>query len=199
MRLPLWSNSANPSSSSRSIRSDVGHRPRSSSRPRTLALSVALLGFISAAVPAATVWQPTDQNVNAMDLYLIVNILPSGNFYIFDDDAAGNLGSAPNLPLATSDLLTFTQNGLDWDIMGTNGTLTVTGTPNFLFAESNNSGFSQESSSSPLGPNNWRLVFGSGAQLQAVDVTPIPLPPAVLLLGSGLFGLACIARRRTTG
>jgi hypothetical protein len=134
-----------------------------------------------------------------MDLYLIVNILPSGNFYIFDDDAAVNLGSAPNLPLATSDLLTFTQNGLDWDIMGTNGTLTVTGTPNFLFAESNNSGFSQESSSSPLGPNNWRLVFGSGAQLQAVDVTPIPLPPAVLLLGSGLFGLACIARRRTTG
>jgi len=145
----------------------------------------------------AAVWQPTNQDVNTLDFSLIISILPPGNFFVFDDGAA-NLQIAPNLQLASSDLLTFTQNinGTDWDITGTNGTLTVSNTTNFLFAESVGGVFSQESSASLLGPNNWRLVFGSGAQLQAVDVRPVPVPAAVWLFGSGLLGLVGIARRK---
>lgn len=146
---------------------------------------------------AATVWQPTDQDVNTLDFSLVISILPPGNFYVFDDNAAGSLQTAPSLQLTSSDLLTFTQNGANWDIMGTNGTLTISSTTNFLFAEKNSGGiFSQETGSSLLGPNNWNLVFGSGAQLQAVDVTPIPVPAAVWLFGSALLGLVGVARRK---
>lgn len=162
----------------------------------TLGLILVLTLTAGRSAWAATVWQPTNQDVNTLDFSLIIGILPPGNFYIFDDDAAGNLQTATSLQLASADLLTFTANGANWDIMGTNGTLTVTSTTNFLFAESVNGVFSQESSSSLLGPNNWRLVFGSGAQLQAVDVTPVPVPPAILLMGSGLVGLFGIMRKR---
>ena len=63
---------------------------------------------------ASTAWQATNQDVNTLDFSLIINILPTGNFYIFDDDAAGNLQTATNLQLAGADLLTFTANGADW-------------------------------------------------------------------------------------
>ena len=147
---------------------------------------------------AATVWQPTNQDVNTLDFSLIISILPPGNFFVFDDNAAGNLQTATGLQLVSADLLSFTQNvnGTDWDITGTTGTLTVSNTTNFLFAEAVGGVFNQESSSSLLGPNNWRLIFGSGAQLQAVDVRPIPVPTAVWLFGSGLLGLVGIARRK---
>jgi len=144
---------------------------------------------------AATVWQPTDQDVNTLDFSLLISILPTGNFFVFDDNAA-DLQTAANLQLASADLLTFTSNGPNWDIMGANGTLTITNSTNFLFAEQVSGVFTQEVNANLLGPNNWNLIFGSGAQLQAVDVRPIPVPPAILLMGSGLIGLVGIARRK---
>jgi hypothetical protein len=151
-------------------------------------------------VPAATVWQPTNQDVNTFDFSLFISTLSPGDFYMFDDSAAGNLQTASNLNLrAGADQLTFTATASGWDVTNLNGdTLALTSTTNFLFAELDavTLTFSQESSASMLTPSSWHLFFPSGAQMLAVDVTPIPVPPAILLLASGLVGLAGIARRR---
>ena len=150
---------------------------------------------VSTSTWAASVWQPTNQDVNTLDFSLLISLLPTGNFYIFDDNSAASLQTSTNLKLASADLLMFSMNGANWDITGTNGTLTVTGSTSFLFAENVAGIFSQEASANMLGPNDWQLVFASGAQLQAIDVAPVPVPPALLLIGCGLLGLLSIARR----
>ena len=40
------------------------------------------------------------------------------------------------------------------------------------------------------------LIDGGIAQAEVYDPTAIPVPPSVLLLGSGLIGLAALGRRR---
>lgn len=165
----------------------------------SLTAVVLLMGlFAGRAVWAATIWQPTNQDVNTLDFSLLISLLPTGNFYIFDDSAVGNLQSATGLQLASADQLVFSMNGANWDVTSTvsSTTLTLTGSTQFIFAERVGTTFSQETTANLLGPNNWQLIFGSGAQLQAVDVAPVPVPPAVMLMGSGLLGLLGIARRR---
>jgi hypothetical protein len=160
-------------------------------------VAAVLLGLVvSTACTAGTVWMPTDKDVNVLDFFVVFPLLTDGDFYLLDDNDSANLAGATKLQLADGDLISFQQDGADWTVTGSNGSFTLSGSDNFIFAELNNSVFAMETGSSSTGPNQWVLNFGSGAILQATDVAPVPLPPAVLLFGSAMVGLAAIGRRR---
>ncbi len=166
-------------------------------RNKALGLIAGLL--LTGVGSAATVWMPTDNDVNVTDLSLLIPGFQNGDFRLFDDDAAGDLSNSSNLILADGDQLSFAPdpgNPMDWTVTGSNGTLSLSGSNNFIFAAFvDPSGYARETSSTEVAPNQWSIAFDSGGML-VTDVTPVPLPPAALLFGSGVIGLMALGRRR---
>ena len=159
-------------------------------------VSVMAAACISVSVSAATVWEPTDGDINTFDLAFGITGLSYG---IFDDD---NMGLEPELgylPLQIFDRVTFQQAGSDWNLVNTSGDLfTLTGSNRFLIAANDGSGWTAEAGYIPVGDwsNSQLLYFDSPSLLLAVDVRPVPLPGALLLMATGLAGMATIARRK---
>ena len=82
-----------------------------------------------------------------------------------------------------------------------NGTLTLTGSDNFILGLSTDNGASWFAVSSvvAVGANSYTVSFENGASVLLVDVQfiqAVPLPAAVWLFGSGMLGLVGGAVRR---
>jgi hypothetical protein len=163
---------------------------------------LALVGAVSmlsvARVEAATVFAPTDGDVN----FLLGDLL-GAQLAIFDDEDQSYLGSS--LGVDIGDVVGIAgPNGIgDHTATNTttNGTLTLTGSSNFILGLSTEGGTSwlPDATVVSLGANAYSVTFGTGANVIEVDVQivpAIPVPAAVWLFGSGLIGLVGVARRK---
>ena len=150
---------------------------------------------------AATVWDRTASDAD-------VNILDSGSgsveFGLFDDSNA-SLDPTKYLPLASDgDTVSFARSGGDWNVENDAGNrFTLTDSDKFRFgAKGSDDGSWVAPSGYSLGDvgGSYKIAFPTTpdpSALTAVDVHPMPVPAALWLFGSGLIGLAGIARRRT--
>ena len=158
-------------------------------------LLVLLVGLVSSSANAATVFAPTDGDVN----FLLGNLL-GAQLAIFDDSDQSYLGSS--LGVAIGDVVGFSgPNGVGNHIATnttTTNTLLLTGSSNFILGLSTDNGASwlADASVVALGANAYSVTFGTGANVIEVDVQIIPVPAAVWLFGSGLLGLVAVARRK---
>jgi hypothetical protein len=143
--------------------------------------------------PYSGAWQPTDDDA----LFLKLSLTNPGSLYLYDFTNPENR------------LLVFADGFIATTLLYFNET--VDGTWN---AFTSPEGDSLESSSFgfafSMGPDSWIDQYGlfgtSGAyglyELQTKmlvlihDMQPVPIPPAVLLLGSGLIGVVSLRRRK---
>ncbi|MGB5475145.1 MAG: VPLPA-CTERM sorting domain-containing protein [Gammaproteobacteria bacterium] len=158
-------------------------------------LLVLLAGLVSSSANAATVFAPTDGDVN----FLLGDLL-GAQLAIFDDSDQSYVGLS--LDVAIGDVVGFAgPNGVGNHIATnttTTNTLLLTGSSNFILGLSTDGGTSwiADASVVALGANAYSVTFGTGANVIEVDVQIIPVPAAVWLFGSGLLGLVAVARRK---
>lgn len=149
-----------------------------------------MVGFcMCATASAATVWMPTDGDVNFLFTF-------GGSLAMFDDEDQTYAGS--HLELEANDRVTFTPNGSDFDAENlAMDTLTLTNSRQFILGLSVDGGSSwiADSGYIDFGNNAFRIFFENEGETLAVDVGIVPVPAAVWLFGSGLIGLAGMARR----
>jgi len=152
--------------------------------------------FVSGSASASTVFAPTDGDIN----FLLPEFSAGTWLAMFDDSDTSFGGSYLFIPAPT--IVTVTVGGTNSGdftakIEGTTPTLNLTGSDWFRLAISTNSGtsWSGDTGYDYLGANSYRVHFSNGSVLQ-VDAQVVPVPAAVWLFGSGLLGLAGIARRK---
>lgn len=159
---------------------------------RAVFISASLL--IAPGAFAATVWMPTDSDMNIIDTQ-------GGTVAIFDEADTGLMGS--KLELAVNDRVDFTSSGSDFVLTNLAGDdITLTGDNRFRlgFREDGSSAWTDEATWFDSGNNVMDILFGSfpgpaTGRSMVADVSAVPLPAPLLLLASGLFGLATVGRR----
>lgn len=150
--------------------------------------------LITPGVFAATVWMPTDSDMN-------VTGTQGGTVAIFDESDTGLTGS--KLELANNDRVDFNLSGSDYVLTNMAGDdITLTGDNRFRlgFREDGGSTWTDEATWFDSGNNVMDILFGSfpgpaSGRSMVADVSAVPLPAPLLLLASGLFGLATVAKR----
>ena len=181
-----------------------------------ISLFLASAALILASTSAnATVWHPTNEDTDFIQLdlgggYGITT--NGGDLALFDDSDFG--GTALVIGQDGGNVV-FSDNGDgSWNAEvfdGSNtsgGSITLSGNANFVLGISWDGGTTywgdNGTPSLQSSPDTYLIVFdGSDGQQRpisgntlAVDLAPIPVPPAVWLFGSGLLGLVGVARRR---
>jgi hypothetical protein len=181
------------------------------------AILVTSISFMPISAEAATIWAPTNEDTDFIQLNfggpgpgsgISTN---GGTLALFDDDT-GFAGPALEIGQDGGHVV-FSDNGDgSWgaevfDVTNTSGgSITLSNDANFVLGISWNGGvnyFGDAGSSIQSSPDTYLIAFDgifqgrriSGSTL-AVDLAPIPLPASVWLLGSGLIGLAGVARRK---
>jgi len=158
-------------------------------------LAAATLCLSAASAQASIVFIPTDGDVNFYNLNLSGYTLA-----MFDNDDMNNMVSADhiNIPLPSS-LVNITANGSDYTASNTNGSITLTNSAEFVLGVFDGTNWLTDNGATTLGGNIYTVSFGDGANVLTVDVqvSTVPVPAAVWLFGTGLIGLAGIARRRS--
>ena len=168
-------------------------------------LTAAVISLSANAANAATVWMPTSGDTDFLQFNLAGLNTNGGSLALFDEADFGGTG----LIIGDSGgQVTFQANGSNWDATLTGGgTITLQDDYNFVLGMTWDSGSTwyDDSSYSLEGgsPDSYQINFeGENAGLVVVgstlgvDLQPVPVPAAVWLFGSGLMGLAAIARRR---
>ena len=161
-------------------------------------LTNGLLGLgallMASQVNAATVFAPTDADINFLN-----GNLGGGVLAMFDDSDQGYTG--PSLIVGLPDIVgitgPFTNN--DHIAANTNGTLTLTGSNQFILGLNIGGNWLTDTSVVSVGANAFQVSFNNNGTFLTVDVQVIPavpVPAAVWLFGSGLIGLVGIARRK---
>ena len=158
----------------------------------------ALIGVVSiltiARVDAATVFAPTDGDVN-----FLFGDFAGGILAMFDDSdqSYGGLSLAIDVPGIVG-VVGPVNNG-DHIASNSNGTLTLTGSDNYILGLNVGGIWFADSSVVAVGANSYTVSFGNGGSVLQVDVQiipAVPLPAAVWLFGSGLLGLVGGAIRK---
>lgn len=156
---------------------------------------IALLGYIPASAVAATIFSPTDGDVN----FLLAD-LQGGTLAMFDDGDQNYSGTAIEIPVASTVVIDGPINSNN-DFLATNSlgnTLTLTINHDFILGLNLNGVWLSDSSVLDLGANSYTVTFSNGGSVTMVDAQVVPIPAAAWLFGSGLLGLVAMARRRKT-
>lgn len=186
-----------------------------------VALMLAAAGGLAPQAAAATIWQPTDGNVNTTNVAFAFGTLlgvpctaPSActngisAFGIFRPDNSGldpSLGFLPVDPQVDS--VSFTPDGANWDLASSLGTFTLLGSNEFILGATMSTDpatgtWVGDSGHTTLKAGSQYYVrFPTGnvppATLLATDISAVPLPAALWLFVSGLIGMVGVARRRS--
>ena len=149
---------------------------------------------------AATIFAPTDGDVN----FLTLGDLNGGYLAMFDDSDQSYNGASLSINLG--DVVGIAGPNGSGDYTATNtetfGTLLLTGSDNFILGFSYDAtNWMADTSVVSVGANAYNVYFDMGAgnvvQVDVQIVPQVPVPAAVWLFGSGLIGLAGIARRKS--
>jgi hypothetical protein len=180
------------------------------------AILIACLSYNPKSVEAATIWAPTNEDTDFIQLNFGgpgpgTGISTNGGTLALFDDDTGFAGPALEIGQNGGHVV-FSDNGDgSWgaevfDVTNTSGgSITLSNDANFILGIDWGSGyFGDTNSTLTSSPDTYLIVF-SGVDSQerpirgntlAVDLAPIPVPAAVWLFGSGLIGLAGVARRK---
>ena len=191
------------------------NKPRPARYIYSCAILITCVSFMPISAEAATIWAPTNEDTDFIQLNFGgpgSGISTNGGTLALFDDNTGFAGPALAIGQNGGHVV-FSDNGDgSWgaevfDVTNTSGgSITLTNDTNFVLGISWNGGvnyFGDSGSSIQSSPDTYLIVFDgifqgrriSGSTL-AVDLAPIPLPASVWLLGSGLLGLAGMARRK---
>ena len=159
----------------------------------TQLFAAGVLAISATAAQAATIFMPTDGDVN-----FLFGDLGRGMLAMFDDSDQSYAGTALTIPVPS--IVGIAGPNVSGDWIATNelaSTLTLTGSDNFILGLSLDGGatWNSDTGVTPLGANSYIVSFANGSVVE-VDVQVIPVPAAVWLFGSGLLGLVAVARRR---
>lgn len=170
--------------------------------------ALVVVGFlcVSVASSAATIWTPTNENVNIVQIDVVLS-LNGGSLALFENGDA--LTAANALVLGTSGgLFEFTDIGSgNYQVeafvgIASQGTKVLNG-DDFVLGVDWGNGFVSDSSytQSPSDATVYTIAFNDGVNSGtslAVDLalSEVPLPAAAWLFGSALLGLTAISRRR---
>lgn len=169
-------------------------------------LTAAVISLSTSVASAATVWMPTNSDTDFLQFEIGGLSTNSGSLALFDEADFGGTGLIIG---ANGGDVTFQANGSNWDAtFSGGGTITLLDDYNFVLGMSWDGGSTWYDDSSYLlaggAPDSYQINFdGYNAGLEVmgstigVDLQPVPVPAAVWLFGSGLMGLAAIARRRS--
>lgn len=169
-------------------------------------LAAACLCLSSFAAQASTVLIPTDGDVNIfIDIPFLASI-PSGSYLgLFDASDAGAMSTADHLVIDSNQIVGITGPFGTGDYKATSltGEITLTDNNHFVLGlYTGGSWYADDGIGSvvDLGANSALLTYTVSSEIEgtalAVDVTAVPVPAALWLFGTGLIGLAGIARRR---
>ncbi len=167
---------------------------------------VSLVSMSAHAATATTFWQPSSGTVKAFSFELYFDDVPENYDFAIFDVADFNAGSS----VATALILTTDTNfagqvtldevGIDYTATSGSVSITLFGDNQFVFA------IAEAGTSSWVLPDwfdsfdgGYVLVFDSAAiEVGLTNVSPVPVPAALWLFGSGLIGLVAVARRKET-
>jgi len=164
--------------------------------------AICLAFLIHLPVSAATVFAPTDGDVN-----FITNDLSVGTLLaLFDDSDTSNSdglniltgAGSGNFVTGVAYIAADTLNPGDYTASNPSGTIALTGSNWFTLAISTDGGtnWSSDTGYDYLENNTYNVYFADGSVLE-IDVRVVPVPAAVWLFGSGLLGLVGVARRKS--
>ena len=140
-------------------------------------------------------FSPTDGDVN-----FLFGDLAGGILAMFDNSDQNYEGLSLNIdvPGIVGVVGPVNTNG-DHIASNSNGTLTLTGSGNYILGLNVGGIWFADSSVVAVGANSYTVSFDNGGSVQQVDVQVIPavpLPATVWLFGSGLLGLVGGAIKR---
>jgi len=147
---------------------------------------------------ASTVFMTTDGSVN----FFNINLSAGSTLAMFDDN--DDVTFVNDLPIPLPSAVNIAPDGLgDFTATSTaplNNSITLTTNPWYVLAVSNDSGLTWMGDSFAACDSvsqSCTVSFADGSVL-SVDaaVTPVPVPAAVWLFGSGLIGLIGFAKRK---
>ena len=174
------------------------------------------LGFLAAVVlsahaSAATIWQPTNENVNVLTISFLGVDLNGGSLALFEDATDF---SGPALVLGTNGgVFEFTDNENGTYTVNAKvsnasvGTMVITGNQFMLGVKWGAGAYAGDSSyvQDPYDPTIFQISFTDGVNSGSIfaidlelapDVDPVPVPAAAWLFGSALCALTAIGRRK---
>ena len=179
-----------------------------------------LLALTSSAGWSATVYAPTNQNVNFINddnnCYLFGTNCPDAILGIFDDSDTTYSGNFLAISLGQDgDTANFAETigqAINYNLSNNSGlapnSFMLTGNDNFLIAlrapASSGSWVAPTLEQCSVTSESCLLTWNLGSSVFAIDleqVVPpaeVPVPASVWLFGSGLLGLVGIARRKKT-
>jgi hypothetical protein len=179
-------------------------KPRLLGALRTCFLSLAFL--FSGSASASTIFAPTDGDVNFLNNN--ISLTPTSWVAMFNvSDLGGTTNAVVLSDTYSASVALFSPSGGDFNVEVKNNvppndtdlydTMTLSGSDNFILGLTTDGGenWTADTDATDLGGGFYRVQFSTGGNLLEVDVQVIPVPAALWLFGSGLIGLAGIARR----
>ena len=184
--------------------------------------AVLILGLATSVANAATTWQPTSEDTDFFTVLDFADVnIGDAELFMFDNDDAFDITNGLAIsdggyvtftppPPATGDIIAASYDMNDVFIAD----ITLSANNYFKLAVTRDGGTSwiADTGWDQIGADSYMIEFntptGCGAHGQgemecrtkasivAIDLQPIPVPAAVWLFGSGLLGLAAVARRR---
>ncbi len=154
---------------------------------KSLAAFAVAGGLSLSTAASATVWQPTDGDINA----ILVN--GGGSLALFDN---ADTGYRAPLAVTGGDAISISESGGAWTAANGAAAIDLGDSDAFRLASSDGASWFEAVVEVSAGTHAYQLAFQSPLIATIVDLQPIPLPGAALLFGSAALGLGVIARRR---